>query len=301
MTLRFRKPKPAMDALDIGPLKLTARDVAFDLSATPLHWIPGYPVASHVISAYHLLFPEVERFFIEAFTEALPHIRDTRLREDILGFIGQETMHANTHEESLEDFFGRNGIDPAPPLAQARFLLREVLGHRDFADDKRARQYLIDRLAIVAALENFTAFLGHFALNCRWPERGADPAMVALFRWHGAEEMEHRTVAHDVAMYFDPRYSRRLRMTLLTLPLTIWISARFMWYLISNDPTIRVTRRRAWLDVLRGGRDGVLPTVWTVLKSMVDYLRPGYTPDDTGSMAQALGYLATVEARGKAA
>ncbi|MFF0542017.1 metal-dependent hydrolase [Nocardia thailandica] len=301
MKIRFRKAEPVLDAVDIGPLRLTARDVAFDLRDTPLHWIPGHPVASHTISAYHLLFPEVERFFIEAFTEALPHVRDTRLREDMLGFIGQETMHADTHEHSLEDFFARNGIDPEPPLAQARFLLRRLLGPRDYADPKQARQYLINRLAIVAALENFTAFLGHFTLNCAWTERGADPAMAGLFRWHGAEEMEHRTVAHDVAEYFDPRYSRRLRMTLVTVPLTIWISARFIWYLVSSDPSLRLTRRRVLLDVLRGGRAGVLPTVWTVLQSILGYLRPGYTPDDTGSMAQALGYLATVEARGKAA
>lgn len=299
--LRFRKSKPVMDAHEFGPLRLSARNVSFDLSRTPLHWIPDYPVASHMVSTYHLLFPEVERFFIDAFTEALPHITDPTLRSDVLGFIGQETMHANTHDESLADFFSRNGIDPEPPLEQARFLLRRLLGPREFTSHKQARQYLNNRLAITAALENFTAFLGHFVLNCSWPEKGADPNMTALFTWHGAEETEHRMVAHEVAEYFDPRYVRRLRMTLVTLPLTIWISARFVWYLVSNDPTLQRTRLQTLRDILRACREGVLPSVGTVLKSMVDYLRPGYTPDGTGSMAQALGYLATVEARGKTA
>ncbi|MBF6333109.1 metal-dependent hydrolase [Nocardia transvalensis] len=301
MKLLARRPKPPLDSVEVGPLRLKAREVSFDLSETPLHWIPGYPVASHTISAYHLLFPEVERFFIAAFKEALPEIRDRRLREDVLGFIGQETVHADTHDSSLDDFFLRNGIDPEPPLCQARFLLGRLLGPRDFGDAKRNRQYLITRLAITAALENFTAFLGHFVLNCAWDEAGADPAMTALFRWHGAEEMEHRTVAHEVAEYFDPRYSRRLRTMVVVLPFTIWISCRFIWYLISNDPNLGSSRLRALWQVVQAGRRGVLPTVPTVLGSVFDYLRPGYSPESTGSMAQALGHLAKVEARGKAA
>ncbi|MFF3229048.1 metal-dependent hydrolase [Nocardia suismassiliense] len=301
MKPRARKTTPVLDTVEVGPLRLRARAVSFDLSATPLHWIPGYPVASHTISAYHLLFPEVERFFIAAFKEALPEIRDPRLREDVLGFIGQETTHAETHDASLDDFFLRNGIDPEPPLRQARFLLGRLLGPRSFGDAERDRQYLITRLAITAALENFTAFLGHFVLNCAWDEVGADPAMTALFRWHGAEEMEHRTVAHEVAEYFDARYSRRVRTMIVVLPLTIWISCRFIWYLISNDPHTTRSRLRALWQAVRAGRDGVLPTAATVLSSMIDYLRPGYRPESTGSMAQALGHLAKVEARAKVA
>ncbi|SUA45014.1 Predicted metal-dependent hydrolase [Nocardia africana] len=206
-------------------------------------------------------------------------------------------MHANAHDESLDDFFQRNGIDPEPLLAQSRFFLGKVLGPRTFRNPKRTRQHLINRLAITAALENFTAFLGHFVLNCAWDEYRADPGMVALFRWHGAEEMEHRNVAHDVAEYFDDRYSRRLRTMLLVFPVTIWISSRFIWYLVKNDPAAPASRRRVILDVLRAGRRGLLPTPATVLGSVVDYLAPGYRPDDTGSMAQALSYLATVESR----
>ncbi|GAA5072343.1 metal-dependent hydrolase [Nocardia iowensis] len=301
MRLLARTPKQPLDTVETGPLRLKARDVSFDLSRTPLHWIPGYPVASHTISAYHLLFPEVERFFIAAFKEALPEIRDPRLREDVLGFIGQETLHADTHDASLDDFFLRNGIDPQPPLRQARFVLNRLLGPRGFGDPKRDRQYLITRLAITAALENFTAFLGHFVLNCAWDEVGADPAMTSLFRWHGAEEMEHRTVAHEVAEYFDPRYSRRLRTMLVTLPITVWISCRFIWYLISSDPNVTHSRTRVLWQVVQAGRRRVLPTAPTVLASVIDYLRPGYSPESTGSMAQALGYLAKVEARAKAA
>jgi len=296
MKLRSRT-RPVMDTVDIGPLQLKARQVAFDLTATPLHWIPGRPVASHVVCSYHLLFPEVERFFIVAFKEALPEIQDPRLREDVLGFIGQETMHANAHDESLGDYFQRNGIDPEPLLEQSRFFFRRVLGPRAYRNPRRAKQHLINRLAITAALENFTAFLGHYVLNCTWDEYNADPNMTALFRWHGAEEMEHRTVAHEVAEYFDDGYRRRLRTMLVVFPTTVWISSRFIWYLVKNDPAATNSRLRVLYQVIRDGRKGLLPTLTMVLSAVYDYLKPGYQPDDTGSMAQALSYLAVIEAR----
>ncbi|WP_246023600.1 metal-dependent hydrolase [Nocardia yunnanensis] len=145
--MKFRKKSRfPMDAVDIGPLQLKARRVEFDLNSTPLHWIPGHAVASHAVSAYHLLFPEVERFFIEAFREALPEVRDPRLRDDILGFIGQETMHANAHEESLGDYFQRNGIDPAPLLEHSRYLLR-------FAATGEEVTVAADRTALSAILD----------------------------------------------------------------------------------------------------------------------------------------------------
>lgn len=300
--MKFRKKdRFPMDTVDIGPLQLKARNVAFDLSVTPLHWIPGHPVASHTISAYHLLFPEVERFFIAAFREALPHIADARLREDVLGFIGQETMHANAHDESLDDFFQRNGINPEPLLAQSRYMLANMLGPRTFRSPKQARQHLINRLAITAAFENFTAFLGHFVLNCRWNQYQADPNMSAIFRWHAAEEMEHRTVAWDVAMYFDRRYWRRVRTMLMVFPLVIWISSRFIWYLVQNDPQAPKSRLKVLYSVIRDGHRGLLPTLTMVLGSAFDYLKPRFQPDETGSMAQALSYLATVETRTAAA
>ena len=41
--------------------------------------------------------------------------------------------------------------------------------------------------------------------------------MVDLFRWHGAEEVEHRSVAHDVAVYFHNSYLDRIRSMLVAV------------------------------------------------------------------------------------
>ncbi|MDQ1042286.1 putative metal-dependent hydrolase [Streptomyces sp. V4I2] len=42
----------------------------------------------------HLMLPELERWFVRTFEQALPLITDDRLREDVRGFIGQEAKHA---------------------------------------------------------------------------------------------------------------------------------------------------------------------------------------------------------------
>jgi uncharacterized protein len=66
----------------------------------------------------------------------------------------------------------------------------------------------------LAAIEHYTAVLGDVALNCRWADYGADPMVMDLFRWHGSEEVEHRNVTHDVAVYFHNSYPDRIRSML---------------------------------------------------------------------------------------
>src|SRR5699024_3148774 len=72
---------------------LHARDVSFDWSELPRHWIPDDPFATHMLNVLHLLLPEGERWFVHVFKQALPLIRDDRIAEDVRGFVGQEAVH----------------------------------------------------------------------------------------------------------------------------------------------------------------------------------------------------------------
>ncbi|RMI30186.1 metal-dependent hydrolase [Nocardia stercoris] len=292
---RFRRKPTPPDLLDPGPLALRARNVRFDIEDAPLHWIPGEPVASHLVSSFNFIFPEAERFFIDAFTEALSHIRDERIREDVLGFIGQETLHADTHQMTMGAFFARHGIDTTPLERQNEWLFRRLLGPRAVADEREARQWLVERLSFIAACENFTAFLGDFALNNTWADHGAHRDMAQMWRWHGAEEMEHRTVAHDVAHYFDPSYRRRVRTMLIAVPGLLFLFARAARFLVAHDPAVPAHRFAVLRGFFSAGRRGLLPTPRMILASIRDYLRPSYSPVKMGSMAQALTFLAEVE------
>jgi predicted metal-dependent hydrolase len=278
---------------DPGEVSLQARNVAFDWSETPLHWMPKEPIASHSLSALNLLLPEGERWFCATYTEALPLIADAKLREDVLGFIGQEAMHAETHNVVLYDYLDAHGVDPRPFTSHSEYLMRKVLGPRPALSARAQKQQLVGRIAMIGAIEHLTAFLGDYALNSRWDDFDGDPAMVDLYRWHGAEEVEHRNVAHDVATYFGVGYFRRNFSMLIAFVGFIVLMLRGTRFIVRQDPTL--TDRGylvLWLQWLGAMRRGSLPSLAQMTKGVARYLKPSYTPEDEGDTAQAVAYLA---------
>nr|WP_308163032.1 metal-dependent hydrolase [Nocardia alni] len=282
-------------------MALHARNVQFDWRDTPLHWMPDEPVASHVINALNLLLPEGERMFCLAFSEALELMRDDKLREQMLGFIGQESMHAETHNGVLEQVLTVHGIDVDAYTRQMEYLFRTTLGPRPgrgaaaecMGGAPAEFQTLVERLGVIATLEHFFAFLGDWVLNAELERFGADPRVLDLFRWHGAEEVEHRHVAHDVARYFGVGYVRRCALMFFVFPIFLCLIGRGMKYLVHQDPTLPNMRYpRLLLRVCGAMWRGALPGVPSLLWSAGSTLLPGYDPESVGSTAQAVAYLA---------
>lgn len=290
MTQRKAATDPQLDPGEVAP---HARNVRFDWSGTPLRWMPNEPIAAHTINALNLLLPEGERMFCATFTEALALVRDDRLREQMLGFIGQESMHAETHDKVLWEVLDAHGIDPRPFLRHSEYVFRKTLGPKKARSPRAARQQLVERLTFIAALEHFFAYLGNWMLNADMERFDADPEVLDLFRWHGAEEVEHRFVAHDVAAYFGATYLRRVSMTILAFVAFLLLVFRGAKYLVRQDPELpdlgylRLTWR-AFGAMWRGA----LPGVPSLLRSSLSILDPRYTPESVGNTAQAVAYLA---------
>jgi predicted metal-dependent hydrolase len=55
------RPRRSADEVDPGPVQVQARKVHFDVAEIPLHWIPGHPVASNVVSLLNIVLPAAER------------------------------------------------------------------------------------------------------------------------------------------------------------------------------------------------------------------------------------------------
>ena len=288
------QPTHSTPETDPGKVELHARNVEFDLSETPLHWIPDHPVASNFITVLNLLLPEGERWFVETFNEALPMIKDEALAADMRGFIGQEAMHAEAHDRAVEEWLNRHGIDAKPYTDQMEWIFRRVLGPKEGDSTPEERQkHLIERLWLVAAIEHYTAILGDFALNCTWAENGADPNMMDLFVWHGAEEVEHRAVAHDAAAYFTDTMFHRGRAMALAMPFLALLLLRGFRFIMSQDESVDIGMVGKWTGYFRGARAGVLPKIRSVVGATFTYFRPGFTPTDIGDTAQAVAYLAS--------
>ncbi len=279
---------------DPGPVQIQARKVHFDLSDIPLHWIPGHPVASHVISVLNIVLPAMERWFVVTLNEALPLVKDPVLADDIRGFIGQEATHADVHERALHEFMVARGVDPRPLLDQVEFFISHTLGPTRSTDPRRRLNHLCDRLWLMAAIEHYTALLGDFALNSSWDHHNAHPTMVDMFRWHGAEEVEHRNVAHDVAAYFHHSYPDRIRSMVLAMALLGVFFERATWYLVKTDPAVRIGWWKTHRLMLADSRKGLLPNFARLFgANTLQYLRPGFSPEEMGSTAQAVAYLAS--------
>ncbi len=275
---------------------LQARNVEFDWSNLPMHWIPGDPFSTHVLNVLHLLLPAGEEWFVDTFKEALPLIEDEQLRDDVVGFIGQEAMHSNAHSGVLIHL-KEKGLDPTPFTDQMEWTFKKILGPRPLTG-LREKNHLIERLAVIAAIEHITAFLGDWVLNAEGLDRaGVHPTMLDLLRWHGAEEVEHRSVAYDVMRYFDKRESRRIRTQLIVTPVIVWLWVRGTRFLMRNDPELAPWsehRRKPHLsDFLAAGKRGTLPTAWELTKRMSTYFTRSYHPSNEGSTAQAVKYLAS--------
>ena len=282
------------DTPDSEQIALHARAVQFDLTEVPAHYVYGHPVATHLYNALSLLLPAGEEWFITVLREALPLIEDEKLREDVIGFMGQESQHAHAHA-GLNDYLAAHGIDPAPMIDRADYVFGHLLGPRDATGDA-AHNYLVERLAVIAALEHIFAFLGDWVLNAKRLNAGTvHPVVLDLLRWHGAEEVEHRMVSHDVLHYFDGSYLRRARAQLVVAPVLLYLIWQGMRFLLRVDPNLDWSARRrknVWRNLFRSSRRGLTPRVSLITLRALQYFKPWYSPGDVGNTAQAVAYLA---------
>jgi predicted metal-dependent hydrolase len=290
---------PAPTAGDDLHPDLKPRRVKFDWENTPLHWIPEDPYTTHIINVLHLLLPAGERWFVHVYKQILPYITDERLKAEVKGFMGQEGTHAVAHQNVLHHLKAQ-GLDPDPFVEQIEWLFEQLLGDATMPPFRR-KKWLRDRLAIIAAIEHFTAVLGKWIIDSPGLDRaGADPVMLDLLRWHGAEEVEHRSVAYDVFLHLDGSYARRVTSMVTTAAAFAWIWGRGTKFMVAADPNDLRAGQKKWMTEREFlGRfnaafmKGRLPSLGSLVLEVPKYLKPSYHPSAHGSTQDALDYLAT--------
>ncbi len=287
--------------------QLKARRVQFDFEQTPLHWLKDDPFSTHIINGIHMLLPEGELWFCRVYNKALPLITDDDLRADVEGFIHQEAVHSRAHSKA-QLYLQQHGMELDEYMARVQWLFKSLLGEQPFgvpALERKAleKHWLILRVGLIAAIEHFTGVLGQWAMdNTSWEANG-DPVMVDLFKWHLAEEVEHRTVAYDLFEHLCQTqlgfYVSRQALMALTFPLILYFIGEGGRTLMRQDPDPKVRRfGHSMLPVLfrqlqRVGRktDNV-PTFTFLVEATLRWVAPGFHPIDEGDTAQALAYLA---------
>ena len=273
------------------PPRLRTRPARFDLSETPLHWVKEDPYTSHLINVLHLIVPVGERWFMSVLRDALPLVQDERLKADIRGFMGQESMHSHAHESALR-YLKEQGIDTDEYVQRLEWFLNQVLGGKEPPPGVPPRLWLIWRVSLVAAAEQMTCMLGDWALTAEALERaGADPVMLDMMRWHGSEEIEHCSVAFDALVELGGpiHYPVRVAGMAVSLPVLVTLWDIGLRTTTRQDPAM-CHRDYGLFDYLQAAFLGRAPGI-ELLKSFSEYMLPLFHPGTDAQFNRALEYL----------
>lgn len=266
-------------------IKVRAMGFPFREAGIPRHWFMGSPHLTHLSNALQVLFPAGEQFFIRSVKHYEKQIEDPELRARIRGFYGQEGRHGHEHERFFK------------VLEEQGYELESFLEwYEDLAFGKLEKRVSpAMRLAVTAALEHFTAAMGRNALTSDFLDE-AHPIIGDLMRWHAAEEIEHKSVAFDVFMAVDGRYSVRvLGLFGALLGLTRFWAEGTKHFLreeakMGTDlkAAAKAARENPRLQLERKRRAEMFRN------AVLEYLRPGFHPDDVDDYELARSYLESI-------
>ncbi len=172
------------EGLEFGP-----RRKSFDIEASlSRNWHGDSLFVTAWFNAMSLLFPLGEKFFIDSVVHYEHEIDDPKLKVEVRAFRAQEATHRVQHQRYNELLCRLRDYD----LARFERVERERMdwAYRELSPRRR--------LAGTVANEHITAIMAHEMLTNRMVMAGADPAIAALWEWHGIEETEHKAVAFDV-------------------------------------------------------------------------------------------------------
>lgn len=245
---------------------LEVRNFKFPLGpAVPRYWHGGRRSVTLFFDNLSVFFPPGERFFIQSVRAHRERLQG-KLADEARAFYLQEGIHSREH-----DRYNKMLREQGFPVEDMEKRVDELLA------DVSARLPVRYQLAITCALEHFTALMAEILLRDDTLLEGADPALANLWRWHAAEENEHKSVAYDVFSAVGGSYPERA---------TAMIGATVIFWAKVAEHQLRLMRA-----------DGIAddPSEWLALfhylfvhgqllnKLTVPYLkyfRPGFHPEE---------------------
>ena len=239
----------------------------------PKHFaLDGDVLMSHVVAAFSSVFPDGEDFFVRSVRHFKDQIQDPELKQQVVGFIGQEAIHSREHR-ALNKRLAEHGY---PTKRMERRTRRDLKLLRNTSTPEV-------NLAVTAALEHFTATFAEVLLSDPYARELIDsPVITDLLLWHALEECEHKAVAFDVYKAVGGSEKVRVRTMnqicfsfILRMTLSSVVSALFDRETYRNGNflrSLRQVRKAPWFS----------RKVWRRLR---DYNRPDFHPNDHDTRA----------------
>lgn len=271
---------------------LTVRRLSVDLSqGFDRHWNGGDAFRTAFCNALSMSFPVGEQFFIDAVREGSRRLPESPandgLRTLARDFIGQEATHRHLHGLYNAHLEKQGLVNRWGPRAAWRL---EIGRERMFRKSDKGH---LHELAITAAYEHFTAIFGELTLD-RIDQpgdvlAGAQPHVKMLWRWHAAEESEHKSVAFELYQRLGGDYRWRMRwFVYVCVQFTVDASLQTLHNLYRDGSLFKP---RTWWQAARFllGRHGL---VWRVTRPLLGYRRRDFHPERAGNPALSRQWLA---------
>lgn len=229
------------------------------------YWYADSPFLTYFWSAFSILLPEGEQFFVKAVRHYRDQITDEDLKAAISGFIGQEALHTQGHQV-LNDFINAKQLPAAELEGQLKVLLDNV-----------GKIHPRLNLAATICLEHFTALMGEQLLAEVDHHEAVAEDIRPLWMWHALEETEHKAVAWDVYEQTGGGYIVRTA----TMALTTTILGAVMAYstarlMHADGKLLNVRDNVAGMRALFGRRGRMT----RLLPKYLDFFRPSFHPND---------------------
>jgi uncharacterized protein len=186
---------------------ITVRRVKFEFPEDLDDVFPGDdPVAETCLVAFSLTLPALEPYLIRVYRRAADRITDPELAEDLRRFNGQEAQHFQNHRR-INDII-KATLDPG------------IAAELQAIEDELDADYR--RFETKSLKYNLVYAEGFEAMICAWSMKEFEQTASGkatgsrfgrwqqLWAWHGAEEIEHRTVAFGVYQHLIDRWPYRV-------------------------------------------------------------------------------------------
>ncbi len=267
-------PPTLPDGVDIIPRKFTFRD----LDAIPKYWFGGNKLITHLENTFSILIPPGERFFIQSVRNYADRVDDPEFAKLVQAFIQQEGHHTRAHND-FNAHFAAHGIDVKREEAYAARVMES------------ASRWLPKKiqLGITVFFEHLTATGAHVLFAEPELAKHMHPEALRFWRWHAAEELEHKAVAFDLLRKVGGGYLTRMVSVVVGL---LWFGPAFAIMarrMIKADPEPLTDAMRAQAREI----DRISREVQRDL--LLAYFKPGFHPWDQHDEAYVAEFYASPE------
>jgi len=232
-----------------------------------LVFIEDDPELSFLFVGAWMMLPYLEPFLIRTVQSAIGSINDPVLKEEAMRFCAQEGQHFRQHQKMNEVV---KRVHPSgPKLAE---LEREVEAMFQSWTDTKSPKFC---LAYGEGFESMTCASARAQIEVGMFDYMKEP-IRGLMYWHIMEEVEHRTVAHDIYYACGGNYFHRMKLALFFQSHYFGLCRRFQNAMIEADPETMARYQTPEMVAKRKKRRGTFNRS-AFPKLMATYL-PWYDP-----------------------